>query len=80
MPRGKKTRTANGRSSIFYSERDNSWHGYVTVGVTDNGAPDRRHVRGKTQAAVSKKVRDWNGDAMRARFANPGKHGRSSSG
>ena len=58
MPREKKTRTTNGRSSIFHSEHDNSWHGYVTVGVTDNGAPDRRHVRGKTRAAVTKKVRD----------------------
>lgn len=58
MPREKKTRTTNGRSSIFHSEHDNSWHGYVTVGVTDNGAPDRRHVRGTTRAAVTKKVRD----------------------
>jgi integrase len=58
MPREKETRATNGRSSIFHSEHDNSWHGYVTVGVTDNGAPDRRHVRGKTRAAVTTKVRD----------------------
>jgi integrase len=58
MPREKTTRATNGRSSIFHSEHDNSWHGYVTVGVTDHGAPDRRHLRGKTRAAVTKKVRD----------------------
>jgi integrase len=57
MSHEKKTRTANGRSSIYLSEHDNSWHGYVTVGVKDNGKPDRRHVRGKTKAAVTTKVR-----------------------
>ncbi|GAY11799.1 site-specific integrase [Pseudonocardia sp. N23] len=56
MPREKKTRTANGRSSIYLSKSDGSWHGYVTVGVKDNGRIDRRHVRGKTKAEVTKKV------------------------
>jgi integrase len=72
MPREKKTRTANGRSSIFYSEHDNTWHGYVTVGVTDNGKPDRRHVRGKTQAAVSKKVRDLERRRDEGKVRKPG--------
>jgi integrase len=58
MPREKKTRNANGRSTIYFSDRDNSWHGYVTVGVKDNGSPDRRHVRGKTKTAVTTKVRN----------------------
>jgi len=57
MPREKKTRNANGRSSIYFSDRDNCWHGYVTVGVKDNGRPDRRHVRGTTKASVTTKVR-----------------------
>jgi integrase len=57
MPREKKTRNANGRSSIFHSNSDNSWHGYVTVGLKDNGQADRRHVRGKTKADVTAKVR-----------------------
>jgi integrase len=56
MPRTKKTRAANGRSSIYLSHADKSWHGYVTVGVKDNGKPDRRHVRGKTRAEVTSKV------------------------
>lgn len=57
MPRTKKGRNASGESSIYYSETDGSWHGYVTVGVKDNGRPDRRHVRGKNRAEVSEKVR-----------------------
>jgi integrase len=72
LPREKKTRTANGRSSIFHSEHDNSWHGYVTVGVTDSGAPDRRHVRGKTNAAVAKKVRDLERRRDEGKVRKPG--------
>ncbi|MFC0115999.1 hypothetical protein [Kibdelosporangium aridum] len=56
MPREKKTRNADGRSSIYYSEKEDCWHGYVTVGVKDNGRSDRRHVRGKTQTEVTGKV------------------------
>lgn len=48
-------RNANGRSSIY--ENAEGWHGRVTVGVKDNGSPDRRHVRGKTKAEVTAKVR-----------------------
>jgi integrase len=72
MSREKKTRTANGRSSIFHSEYDNSWHGYVTVGVTDNGAPDRRHVRGKTERAVTKKVRNLERQRDEGKVRKPG--------
>jgi len=48
-------RNANGRSSIY--ENPEGWHGRVTVGVKDDGRPDRRHVRGKTKAEVTAKVR-----------------------
>ncbi len=48
-------RNANGRSSIY--ENAEGWHGRVTVGVKDDGSPDRRHVRGKTKAEVTAKVR-----------------------
>ena len=50
-------RKPNGASSI-YRGKDGYWHGRVTVGVRDNGAPDRRHVQGKTEAEVIRKVRD----------------------
>ncbi|GAB2937834.1 site-specific integrase [Micromonospora polyrhachis] len=49
-------RRPNGASSTYLGA-DGSWHGRVTVGVKDDGSPDRRHVRGKTEAAVIKKVR-----------------------
>lgn len=53
----KKTRVGNGESSIYLG-KDGYWHGRVTVGVKDNGRPDRRHVMSKTRVAVAKKVRD----------------------
>ena len=42
-------RKPNGASSI-YKGGDGYWHGRVTVGVKDNGKPDRRHVQAKTEA------------------------------
>jgi integrase len=48
-------RTPNGASSIYLG-KDGYWHGRVTVGVKDDGRPDRRHVMG-TQADVIRKVR-----------------------
>ncbi|GHF74263.1 integrase [Amycolatopsis bartoniae] len=50
------TRAPNGASSIYVG-KDGYWHGRVTVGVKDNGKPDRRHVQAKTEAEVIKKVR-----------------------
>lgn len=49
-------RNANGESSI-YKGTDGWWHGRVTIGVKDDGTPDRRHRRGKTRNEVVKKVR-----------------------
>ncbi|WP_033222222.1 tyrosine-type recombinase/integrase [Kitasatospora phosalacinea] len=51
------TRQPNGASSI-YQDKDGKWHGRVTVGVKDDGTPDRRHIRGKNRAEVTKKVRE----------------------
>jgi hypothetical protein len=42
-----RTRAPNGASSI-YQGNDGKWHGRVTVGVLDNGKPDRRHIERKT--------------------------------
>jgi len=50
-------RQSNGRSSI-YRDQDGRWHGRVTVGIRPDGRADRRHVTGKTQPAVVKKVRE----------------------
>jgi integrase len=50
-------RRPNGASSI-YRGKDGKWHGRITVGVKDNGTPDRRHVERKTEAEVIKAVRE----------------------
>ena len=49
-------RNSNGRSSI-YEGSDGWWHGRVTVGIKDDGKPDRRHAMAKTKAEVTAKVR-----------------------
>ncbi|MFE9172002.1 tyrosine-type recombinase/integrase [Streptomyces kebangsaanensis] len=60
MAQTKKPRTPrqpNGASSIYLG-KDGRWHGRVTVGVKDDGTPDRRHVSRKTRAEVTKVVRE----------------------
>ncbi len=53
----KRTRQPNGRSSIYLG-KDGKWHGRVTVGIRDDGKPDRRHVERKTRAEVTNAVRE----------------------
>src|SRR3954471_10582091 len=50
-------RRPNGASTI-YEGKDGKWHGRVTVGIKDDGKPDRRHVERKTEAEVIKAVRE----------------------
>jgi integrase len=50
-------RQGNRRSSIYLG-KDGYWHGRVTVGVRDDGRPDRRHVMSKAKARVVQRVRD----------------------
>ena len=56
MADNRRSRQANGRSSIYLGN-DGRWHGRVSVGVRDDGRPDRRHVSAKTKSAVTAKVR-----------------------
>lgn len=56
-PKLRNSRQPNGASSIYLG-KDGRWHGRVTVGVKDDGTPDRRHVGRKTRAEVTKAVRD----------------------
>lgn len=51
------SRKPNLRSSIYLG-KDGQWHGWVTMGVKDDGSPDRRHRMGKTEAEVTRKVRE----------------------
>lgn len=57
MTAEKKTREPNGASSL-YKGADGYWHGRVTVGVKDDGRPDRRHVMRKVRADAVRAVRD----------------------
>lgn len=52
-----KSRNPNGDSSIYLG-KDGYWHGRVSVGVRDDGTPDRRHIKRKKQADVVKRVRE----------------------
>lgn len=67
--RSEGKRAPNGASSIYYSEYDKKWHGRVTVGVKDDGKPDRRHVKRSTEAdvidAVRRLERDRDTDSVR---------------
>ncbi|MGF1662632.1 MAG: tyrosine-type recombinase/integrase [Kineosporiaceae bacterium] len=50
------SRKPNGASSIYLG-KDGYWHGRVTVGLRDDGKPDRRHVMRRTEAEVIRLVR-----------------------
>lgn len=42
----------------LYKGQDGRWHGYVSMGLKDNGRRDRRHVSGDRRSDVLAKVRD----------------------
>src|SRR6266576_6765108 len=50
-------RKPNKRSSIFLGS-GGWWDGLVTLGIKDDGSPDRRHRKARTEAAVTRKVRE----------------------
>jgi integrase len=75
MPRKKReegTRAPNMTASV-YQGSDGRWHGRVTMGVRDDGKPDRRHVGAKTEAEVWRKVRDLEKDRDAGRVKRPGR-------
>ncbi|MCP3756282.1 site-specific integrase [Streptomyces sp. TBY4] len=72
MTENKRTRQPNGRSSIYFG-KDGKWHGRVTVGVRDDGSPDRRHVERKTRAEVTAAVRELEKDREAKTVRKPGK-------
>jgi integrase len=68
----KRTHAPAGSSSI-YQDKDAKWHGRVTMGVRDDGTPDRRHVRGNTRAEVTKKVRQLEKERDSGRVRSAGR-------
>jgi integrase len=71
--RAEGTRAPNGASSVYFSEYDQLWHGRVTVGVKDNGKPDRRHVKRATEVEVIRAVRDLERQRDVGRVQKPGR-------
>jgi len=67
------TRKPNGRSSIFFSESDGKWHGWVVMGVKDDGSLDRRHREGKTETIVTRKVRELEAKRDAGKTDKPGR-------
>lgn len=65
-------RNPNGASSI-YKGADGKWHGRVTVGVRDDGKPDRRHVERKTRTEVVAAVRRLERERDSGNVPKPGK-------
>lgn len=56
--RAEGSRAPNGAGSIYYSEADGKWHGRIIVGTNDDGSPDRRHVKRKTEGEVVAALQD----------------------
>lgn len=51
-------RAENGESSVYFSESDGYWHGWVTVGIKDNGRADRRHRMNRDEKKLRDAVRE----------------------
>lgn len=68
----KRTRQPNGASTIYLGN-DGRWHGRVTVGVKDDGTPDRRHVSRKTKPEIHKAVKELEKLRDTGRMPKPGK-------
>ncbi|TFV67228.1 UNVERIFIED_ORG: site-specific integrase [Bacillus sp. AZ43] len=52
------TRRASIGESSIYRDEDGRWHGYVSMGLKENGRRGRRHVSGVKRADVVAKVRE----------------------
>ncbi len=65
------SRRPNGTSSV-YQGVDGYWHGRVTVGVKDDGRPDRRHVQAATEREVRRKVRELEKERENGIVRRPG--------
>ncbi|MEV7136667.1 tyrosine-type recombinase/integrase [Streptomyces tauricus] len=69
----KRAKRPDGASSIYFG-KDGYWHGRVTVGVRDDGKPDRRHVMSKvSEGEVIKKVRALEKQRDEGKVRKPGR-------
>jgi site-specific recombinase XerC len=60
------------RSSVYLGGYG-LWHGRVTVGTKADGAPDRRHRKAKTEAEVTRKVRELENQRESGSVSRPGR-------
>jgi hypothetical protein len=70
--RGVMAKKPNGRSSIYLGN-DGYWHGWVTIGIKPDGSPDRRHRMAKTEAEVTRKVAELEGNRETGQVTKPGR-------
>jgi hypothetical protein len=69
----KRAKRPDGASTIYFG-KDGYWHGRVTVGIRDDGKPDRRHVMSKvSEAEVIKKVRKLESERDAGKVRKAGK-------
>ncbi|MGW0310225.1 tyrosine-type recombinase/integrase [Streptomyces flavidovirens] len=69
----KRAKRPDGASSIYFG-KDGYWHGRVTVGVRDDGRPDRRHVMSKvSEGEVIRKVRELEKQRDAGKVRKPGR-------
>ncbi len=66
-------RKPNLHSSVYRSDSDRRWHGWVTMGVKSDGSPDRRHRIGRTEAEVTRKVRALEHERDAGKTSKPGR-------
>ena len=52
-------------SGQFLPGADGRWHGWITVGIRDDGRPDRRHVNGRPRKTSGESTRDREGARLR---------------
>ncbi|MDN5920474.1 MAG: site-specific integrase [Pseudonocardia sp.] len=67
-----RSRQPNGASSVYFG-KDGYWHGRVTVGVRDDGRPDRRHVMRRSKADAIREVRKLERERESATVRSPGR-------
>jgi integrase len=68
----KEGKRPDGASSIYFGN-DGFWHGRVTVGVKDDGRPDRRHVMRRSEADVINRVRELEKQRDAGKVRRPGR-------
>ncbi|MEV7089440.1 site-specific integrase [Streptomyces sp. NPDC093085] len=65
-------RKPNLESTIYFGN-DGWWHGRVTMGVKNDGSPDRRHRRARTEPEIKRKVKELEALRDKGRAPNAGR-------